>query len=210
MKTRFESTPDAWIAHAWRESATAVEPTDAVDRRILARAEVACHDNTKRSGWWVWPVSVAAALVLCAGLIVQMVALMEDDTTVVVMQPGTPDTGRDLPAQRIGGTTTASEQTQNDWGGVLVDGGATLVDREPVAAALLQSASRRELSIAELEVAEDYLVQSASEGDVVSFSRLLEMVSAQPEFASGNRLLPGNVRQFAQTHGLELQSRSAD
>lgn len=213
MKTPFESTPDAWIVHAWRKSAEQEEPSAAVDRRILARAQVACH-KAEHSRWWVWPVSIAAALVVCAGLVTQMMSLMRDDTTMVVMQPSVSGPRESRPPQHIGAMAPAEDEPAQSWHGTLADGGISLIEREPVAAALLETAGARELTLSELAVAQEFLARSAADGDVASFARLFEVVAIHPQVASGNLRLPDRTLRFAQDHGLasdlELHGQSAD
>ena len=213
MKTRFDSTPDAWIVHAWRKSAEQEQPSAAVDRRILARAQVACHE-IERSRWWVWPVSIAAALVVCAGLVMQMMSLMRDDTTMIVMQPSASDPRESLPPQHIGAMAPSEDEAAQSWQGTLADGGVSLIEREPVAAALLETAAARELTQSELTVAQEFLTRSAADGDVASFARLFEVVAVHPQVVSGNLRLSDETLRFAQDHGLtsdlELHGQSAD
>lgn len=63
-------------------------PSARADRRILARAELAV-DRAQGPRWYAWPASIAAALVVCVGLVAQMAGLLPTDKTVVRVPPAT-------------------------------------------------------------------------------------------------------------------------
>lgn len=192
MKTRFESMPDRWIENAFRDAADdSLAPGELTDRRILARARVACQPADQPRRFWIWPASLAASLALCAFLGAQLLALVEEPT-VVVLEPAMSRSQPDRPPPRYGVAEPAGTAR---FSGTITGSSEPLIEREQLAADIV--ASDEPLSPEAFALAMGFLSQAASEDDAQSFAALLERVQAHPEVRSGRQRLPPRVLEYA-------------
>ena len=88
------------------------EPRPEVDHAVLEYARRHVAPQHRASPAWVWPLSLAAAVVVCVGVFFQIARLMPQPPTVVVMAPPAPQAaerpdpavGRETPHDAVTGS----------------------------------------------------------------------------------------------------------
>lgn len=188
MNKPSEPLPDAWVLGAYGRLERS-RPPDHVNHAILARAFEAARDQHRRSPAWVWPLSAAAALVLCVGLFVHVANLIPQPR-VIIMPPAP------VPAERQEPPAVGTQSVVEPGAAQTLHDARTATGIEVPTEAQKTQERARDDRATELR---QRLQQAMENDDVEAFRDVLSALRAEGIEPAANPA----VRDWALQHGLE-------